>query len=80
MDKKKDSSTVKNDFFVCKTFYFILCRRNSYYLSLQTVCNTLFTSFIHIVTKVIIFSKGPTPKTVFYFHDSYRIEKEYKYE
>ena len=47
-------------------------------------------SFIHVVTngntvnvdktKIMVFSKGPTPKNVFYFHDEV-IEsvKEYKY-
>ena len=50
----------------------------------------LLMSFIHIVTKgntvnvdktkIMVFSKGPTPKNVFYFHDEV-IEsvKEYKY-
>lgn len=50
----------------------------------------LLMSFIHIgtkgntvnvdKTKIMVFSKGPTPKNVFYFHDEV-IEsvKEYKY-
>ena len=91
----KDSSTVENEFLLYVKLFILFYADDIVIISESADgLHTPLMSFIHIVTnanqwkltvnvdktKIMVFSKGPTPTNVFYFHDEV-IEsmKEYKY-
>ena len=88
----KDSSTVENEFFMYVKLFILFYADDTVIISesadglqhalneFYTYCNQWKLTVNVDKTKVMVFSKGPTPKNVFYFHDNV-IEsvKEFKY-